>query len=86
MNNADFLREFIIELMVENVQIQAQVVGLAPVLALDMMGVEYDKALREINDARETAKMSPVETSVDFKMEVLGTLERRMEQLDRVRG
>lgn len=86
MTNADFLREFIIEIMIENVQVQAAICGFAPILHLDMMGTEYDNALRQINDARTAAKKGMIDTSLCFKMDVLGTVERRFEELGRVRG
>lgn len=84
--SADELRDLIIFLMVENVNVRAVVGGHDPVLMVDALGAEYDAALDEINQTRAAVKQQPLEADLSFKLEVIDTFMRRMEEQGRVHG
>lgn len=84
--SADTLRELIIYLMIENAQVAAAVSPIIrpPFLDVDNLGIEFDRALEEINDIRTEGGKEKIEVDAGFKQAVIDTLMRRMEAQGRV--
>jgi len=83
---ANQLREGIIAIIIENAQIKAATgpVVHEPFLDVDLLGVEFDRALDEINEYRFNRKMAKIDVDATFRQAVIDTIKRRAENSGRM--
>ncbi len=82
----DKLRFLIIALMVENAQVKAATgpVIHEPYLDVDKLGIEFDRALDEINEYRYGAKLEKINVDASFKQAVIDTMIKQAERSGRM--